>query len=427
MGDKHFAFVTNDGEESTGRHWPQLSYGMAKLTGMAFRGENMMPLALELNARIDADASDTAAMMDLATIHILWGQEERAKLYQSHAFCQQRIYRDPCHRDTSIRLLALAAPGNLMANSPIQFLLEDSDICLDILYIVPGTVFPEITPDHDVVMVIVGESDDSHEILECISGSTDRWPCPINDPRSVLNLSRDSVSSLLAEAPGIFIPSTIRAVPPELMQLGLGQVALSEVLPGAKFPIIVRPLDSHAGIGLEKLDEPAAIASYLLAHPADEYYLSSFIDYRSQGGMFRKYRIVVIDGCPYVCHMAVSSNWMVHYLNAGMYESAEKRDEEAKAFTTFDSDFAKRHAVAFKALVDCLNLDYFAIDCAETTDGRLFIFEVGTAMIVHAMDPEDVFPYKRPQMQRIFHAFQEMLHRRVMGATTPNRGRIQVP
>jgi hypothetical protein len=38
------------------------------------------------------------------------------------------------------------------------------------------------------------------------------------------------------------------------------------------------------------------------------------------------------------------------------------------------------------------------------------VFEVGTAMIVHAMDPPDLFPYKRPQMEKVFQAFQTMLH-----------------
>jgi hypothetical protein len=31
-------------------------------------------------------------------------------------------------------------------------------------------------------------------------------------------------------------------------------------------------------------------------------------------------------------------------------------------------------------------------------------------MIVHSMDPPDLFPYKRPQMEKVFNAFQAMLH-----------------
>lgn len=49
------------------------------------------------------------------------------------------------------------------------------------------------------------------------------------------------------------------------------------------------------------------------------------------------------------------------------------------------------------------------MDCAETEDGRLLVFEIDTAMLVHAMDPEDLYPYKKPAMRRLFAAFREML------------------
>jgi hypothetical protein len=32
-------------------------------------------------------------------------------------------------------------------------------------------------------------------------------------------------------------------------------------------------------------------------------------------------------------------------------------------------------------------------------------------MIVHAMDPPDMFPYKPPQMRKVFDAFRAMLQR----------------
>jgi hypothetical protein len=100
---------------------------------------------------------------------------------------------------------------------------------------------------------------------------------------------------------------------------------------------------------------------------------------------------------------------MVHYLNAGMTESADKRAEEAYAMANFDSGFARRHAAAFEALHDRLGFDYYSIDCAETRDGRLLVFEADTAAIIHRMDPPDLFPYKQPQMRKVFAAFEQML------------------
>ncbi|MBI3444351.1 MAG: hypothetical protein HY055_03055 [Magnetospirillum sp.] len=387
--------------------------GMARLTTMAFHGENMVPTALDLLRRAESDPEDAAALLDLATIHLLMGHEEAGDAFQAKALGLQQVYRDQSATadGSGPRLLAFAAPGNLMSNVPIQFLIENSDIQLDLLYVIPGVDLPERVPAHDMAMVVVGESDENREILERIAALVDLWPCPpvLNDPRKVLRLSRDGVSTLLAGAPGIRIPATTRVDPETLARLGRGEITLTELLPDGTYPIIVRPLDSHAGKGLSKLDDSSALDIYMAATPAEAYYLSSFVDYRGAGGLFRKYRIVMIAGHPYVCHMAVSSHWMIHYLNADMRESAEKRAEEAQAFATFDEDFAARHAGAFAAMHERIGLEYFAMDCAETPDGRLLVFEADTAMIVHAMDPPDIFPYKAPQMHRIFRAFQDML------------------
>jgi hypothetical protein len=103
---------------------------------------------------------------------------------------------------------------------------------------------------------------------------------------------------------------------------------------------------------------------------------------------------------------------MVHYLNAGMAESEAKRAEEAEAMATFDTGFAVRHAAAFAALNERLGLDYFAIDCAETADGKLLVFEADVSMIIHDLDPEALYPYKKPQMKAVFAAFEGLLRER---------------
>jgi hypothetical protein len=106
---------------------------------------------------------------------------------------------------------------------------------------------------------------------------------------------------------------------------------------------------------------------------------------------------------------------MIHDLNAGMLESAEKRAEEARFMEGFDREFGLRHQGALAAIAERINLDYVTMDCAETQDGRLLIFEVGNGMIVHAMDPPALFPYKAPQMRKVFEAFEAMLRAAATG------------
>ena len=156
----------------------------------------------------------------------------------------------------------------------------------------------------------------------------------------------------------------------------------------------------------------------------DAFFLASFVDYRSGDGLFRKYRIVMIEGVPFLCHMAVSQEWKIHYVNAGMAESAAKRADEASAMASFEQGFAKRHGAAFAKLHERFRLDFLVIDCGESPDGRLVLFEAETAMIVHNLDSPALYPYKQPQMARVFAAFGAMIEKASLGLPAPYCSRM---
>jgi len=270
--------------------------------------------------------------------------------------------------------------------------------------------WPEIVPEHDVMLVGVAESEANHPLLHELALWTARWPRPvINLPEYLARCSRDGVCAALSHCNGIVMPVTVRTNRATLEQLSRGTIAVSDLLPGDQFPLIVRPLGSHAGKDLHKIDTPEDLMPYLERVRTDAFYVSRFVDYRSSDGLFRKYRVALIEGKPYICHYAISSHWMIHYLNAGMNESAAKRAEEAACMAHFDEQFAQRHADALKMIYERMGMDYLGIDCAETQDGDLLIFEIDNAMVVHAMDPVDMYPYKKPAMQKVFNAFRQML------------------
>jgi glutathione synthase/RimK-type ligase-like ATP-grasp enzyme len=387
--------------------------GLAKLMRMAYSGVDLAPLGQQLIARAGADpgCAGANALMDLSTVLQLRGDRDLALSMQAQALGMQQIYSPPTAvGEAAIRVLAIMGPGDLMANTPLEFLLENSDVALDILYIAPYLPLPASLPEHDVLFVAIGESDQNVPLLEEIGSAVQSWPRPVlNMPDRIAKLSRDSACALLQSVPGVVMPETARLDRHVLEQIGREELSIAAVLENGAFPLIVRPVDSHAGRGLDKLDAPAAVAGYLSTMPQGEFYVSRFIDYCGADGLFRKYRIVLIDGHPFVCHMAISSHWMIHYLNAGMADNPEKRAEEARFMADFDEDFARRHAGAFCVIRERMGLDYLGIDCGETADGSLLIFEVDSNMIVHAIDPVDVFPYKQPQMQKVFAAFREML------------------
>ena len=387
----------------------------AKLLKMAFDGGDMRLLRGETIARLQSAPADAATLMNLCIVEQILGDPASGLLHQAEALRLHRLYRSSWpSTPQALRILAFMTPGDIGSNTPIEFLLQGSDSILYSLYVVPGEALPDPLPDHDIAIVIAGESDEVRPVMKEIERLIPTWRCTVlNRPGRVLRLSREDMHGILENVPGLTMPATVRIGREDFEKVGRGLIRMEQVLEsGATFPLIARTIGSHAGRGLAKLDDGAAMDGYLRDHPTGaEFFISRYVDYRSSDGLFRKYRIVWVDGRPYPCHMAIGADWKVWYLNADMASSAAKRAEEEQFMSTFDDGFARRHAEALAAAVERFGLEYVGIDCAEMPDGRLLVFEGDIALVAHDMDPPDLYPYKGPQMRKVFTAFYDMLKR----------------
>jgi hypothetical protein len=381
---------------------------------MAFGGTDLRPLRDQLISKVAAGTAGAGEGLDLSLIAQLLGDKPTGMAIQAEVLAFHQLFRSPCSTEKpSLRVLALAAAMDMGGNTPIEFLLENSGIELLTLYVVAGVELPVPLPNHDVAIVIASDSDQCREALRKIEVAAARWPRPLlNPPRLVGNLDRDKLYRLLSGIEGLDIPVTASATRAQLQELAKPNAGLADLAAEFDFPIIVRPLGSHAGVGLARIDDRAAIGRYLAERPEQEFFVSRFVDYAGDDGLFRKYRIVVVDGQPYACHMAIADRWDIWYLNAGMAFSESKRREEENFMRSFDSAFAARHRRALAAMIECIGLDYFTVDCGENRRGELLIFEADNTAVVHNMDSPELFPYKAPQMRKVFEAFAAMLYRR---------------
>jgi hypothetical protein len=388
--------------------------GVARLTKIAVAGIDLRPLWQTLIARLIDGTIKAGEGLDLSLITQLLGDKPAGLAIQHKILVSHQLFRSPCAvMKPRLRVLALAAATDMGSNMPIEFLLDDSDIELMTLYVMPETELPVALPDHDIAIVIASDSDECRDALRKIDRAVMLWPRPLlNPPRRVCNLDRDKLHRVLDGIAGVEIPATKAVTREQLSQLSSSVDACCDIAADLAFPVIIRPRGSHAGAGLAKLDDHDAIERYLDARPEREFFIARFVDYSNRDGLFRKYRIVFIDGRPYACHMAIADRWDIWYLNAGMSASQSKRLEEQTFMQTFDIAFARRHATALNGISKRIGLDYFTVDCAETREGSLLIFEADNTAIVHDMDRPDIFPYKAPQMQRVFGAFAAMLDRR---------------
>jgi hypothetical protein len=395
------------------------SLGLAYLGRTIFEGVRLAEVLNPLAKRYLADPGDVGALMDLSILVHMRGDREKGLELQASALEACRIYRTTHGSGKGPKILAFMAPGDFMTNTPIDFLLEGSDAELTLYYIDGDLPTPDQVPEHDIAFLAIGQADDGSAALARLQGAFDAWPRPVLNARPdlIAALSRDGVADRFEGHPQVLCPPTRRVERAALAAIAGGALALDALHAELRYPIIVRPIGSHAGKGLEKVDSAAELAAYVAGHEAQAFFIANFFDYAGADGLYRKLRVVFIDGQPFVSHMAVSARWMVHYLNADMSEAAN-RAAEAEMMETFDEGFAARHAAAFEALTRAFGLDYFGIDCAETQDGRLVVFEADVAMIVHAMDPAELYPYKKPAMAKLFSAFVAALSR------SAQRGRL---
>jgi len=357
------------------------------------------PVLGTLIARVQTNPDDAAALMDLASVLRLKRKNEEADTFQHKALSLCTTYIREGAPD-GLKLLAIVTAGDFMANTPLDLLIEGSPVNLIDYYV---AVERDLTPlpEHDVLIVAIAESDLNRALLEHLQPLLERWPRPVlnRHVQGIIALSRDTIADAFASSSVIVCPSATRISRDDL-----------EHQRDHPWPVIIRPIGSHAGQGLEKIDDADALVNYLARHADEHFFLSPFIDYADEDGRFSKYRIAFIKGHAYIAHMAVSDHWMVHYVSAGMMVDAFRRDREAAAMASFDEKFAKKYANAFDELVAHIGLDYFCIDCAETRDGRLLLFEADTAMVVHTLDDPIMFPYKVPVMKKLKEAFQTLLN-----------------
>ncbi len=356
---------------------------------------------------LEVDPTSLQAHLALYEIEQIRGHADRAVEHQRHALTQQRLYsrRAPQERR---RVLGLLAPGDWKANAPLELILPPEQTTLHRLYVVGDE--PQVKldlPPVDVAFVAIGESPAAVRPLRTAARVLRSLAIPaINEPRFVLRTNRMRLPRFLASIPNCVVAPIALATRAMLLEGNMNM----------PFPVIVRPIGSHAGEGLERIDDARALADYAARMPQGTYYVSTFIDYRSADGYYRKYRVILIDGRPYPFHLAVSPNWMVHYYNSPMREQAWMREEEARYLEGGGECNSAPILATLRLIAKRLRLDYIGVDCAIDRDGRLVVFEADPAIIVHLLDDPQLFGYKRGAIKNIFSAIESMLDERAQTA-----------
>lgn len=369
----------------------QMLYESADLAGAI--AEHRVALTTEENV---------ASHIALYELLQMTGAREDALTHQLAALRVQRLFSHYA-ANPQRTVLCLCAPGDWQANIPVDFLFDREATTVHKLYLVDEQhTVSDAVPTYDVVWNTIAESPEAVPYLAFANHFMHAQDKPtLNTPANVIGTARPLLGTTLANAGAHVAPVSI--VDRDTLR--------SAALPFA-FPMIARPLGSHAGHGLERLGSADACLTYTVQHPAERYFVSPFIDYASPDGYFRKYRLVYVDGIPYPVHLAISPNWMIHYYNAPMAEHQWMRDEEAAFLEDPRGAFDPARFCTLVQIGKAVGLEYFGIDCSIDADGNVLVFEADAAMLVHTSDPGDLYPYKQKFVPRIYRAVERMIDQR---------------
>jgi hypothetical protein len=253
----------------------------------------------------------------------------------------------------------------------------------------------------DVIVNSVCDPDTNTKTLLQIEQSLSNSTIPvINPPELIFGTTREKIYERLGGVDGVRVPKTLRIAPRRLSEIP--QMIADG---GLAYPYIFRSAGEHGGGGMVLVESEKDLpALERFAFDGRDFYAIAFHDFRDNDGLYRKYRLVVIDGKLYPRHLIASSSWNIHTESRRELVSSDPAlQNEEKAF--HENPPAFLHETVAK-IHEKLPLDFFGIDCHITPENELFIFELNTCMRVVADNPTG---YHVPPTERIKGAFVRLL------------------
>ena len=349
-------------------------------------------------AAITANYAYASAHLMLAELLFL-ASDPQAQAHLDAALRLQRVYETP-RAEPAVKVLMLLSDASYSSNAPLEMIADRDRIALHKYYLGDGNG-TERLPNFDVAFCAFGYSRAAEPAIRIAAMFEQRSGSRVINSASLLRAAaREELRATVADIRGVTVPDV------RLLEAAAVEAAM---------PTLVRPADTHAGLGLALVRGGEDVRAHTARWPAERYHVAPFIEYVSPDGYYRKYRVLLVDGAPYPYHLAISPRWMVHYRNAPMSQNAWMREEEAAFLSRPASVFALWET--FADVARAIGLDYVGVDCTLLADGSMLIFEADPAMLVHDEDPGSIFAYKRPAVAAIREALTTLIAARA-GSTT---------
>ena len=377
---------------------PMMAEAHASLGAVYLMADRPIDARAAYERALAIDPEMIAAHQSLAGLASDAGEPDQARRHRDKAYGRQSLFVEAAADPVARVLILTTAEGG---NVPFRFLLPKdryTRLTWFIEYAAPSQAAD--LPAYDVVFNAIGDADLAGPTKANVEAFLAVNTRPVlNDPAHVERTARHLTPALLDGLTDVVTPPVARIVGRDLPSTK-----------GLELPVLVRPIGSHGGKGLVRVETPEALAAVELK-PDAEAYLTAYRDFASVDGLYRKYRMIFVDRRAYPYHLAISNDWLVHHGSAGMAGNAARIAEELAFLEDPTAAIGPRAMAAVRAIGRRLDLDYAGLDFAVLADGQVMVFEANATMLVHPEAPTSPFAHKNPYVEVILSAFQAMLAR----------------
>lgn len=340
----------------------------------------------------------------LSYCFILIGDDVEARKHRDAAFTGRAIVPLPYHGET-VPIPALVLVGARGGNIPTRFLLDNHIFAVTVA--VADYVDPQARlPEHAIVFNTVGDADLDSDALLAAQNIVARTKAPVvNRPEYIVGTGRVEIARRLSSIPGLRSPR-VELLPREKAT----EAELARR--GFTTPFLLRAPGFHTGRHFHRIERIDQLGAALMTMPGPYVMAIEALDARGADRLWRKYRVMMVDGQLYPLHLAIANQWKVHYFSAAMADDPQHRAEEAAFLTAMPRVLGARAMAALEGVNGMLGLDYGGIDFGLSADGQVLLFEANATMVVNPPEPDPRWDYRRVPIQRVLDAVRTMLLRR---------------
>jgi hypothetical protein len=368
---------------------PGNATGWINLGTILFEDGELYPARSALETALRIDDTSLEAHRSLAQVLAALDETDEAEAHWRRSFPGQGIaeqrYRG---QEPGVRVLLLVSVKG--GNIPAKHIFDGRAYKVTVLY-VEYYKSDLVLPRHGLVFNAIGDADLCRDALAIADRIVARSDAPvINPPIQVMKTGRVENAAHMGRVPDVRAPHV--------------QAMRKDELSDLSFPVLLRVPGFHTGQHFVKAERQSDLAKALAELPGDEVLGIEYLDARGHDGKARKYRVMFIGGALYPLHLAISSDWKVHYFTADMGIEEEHRLEERRFLEDMETALGSKAFAALRRIAAELGLDYGGADFAIGQDGELLFFEANATMVVMPPPADPKWDYRRAAITRALDA-----------------------